>query len=261
MKKGLFLVSVLAALFSNQLNADEVSGGPRINMRSGQLTVPCVEVDDPDGEFDDKFFDVKFIQSGDSFELIFVKEEDPDVCKALIEASLNADQDTSDVNGLNGSTATTVVYQIGDTGPAGGVVFYVTDNGLHGLEAAPIDQSRETYWGCVGIVTGATGTAIGTGSSNTALIVEANCDGIPAQLAANYELNGYIDWFLPSSDELTQLYLNRDVVPALVINNFYWSSSEYDATQAFLRYFGTTSAVRFTFKSLVSPSVRAVRAF
>ena len=41
-----------------------------------------------------------------------------------------------------------VTYEIGDTGPAGGIVFYVTDGGLHGLEAAPEDQDRGE-WGCV----------------------------------------------------------------------------------------------------------------
>lgn len=104
MKKGLILISVLAALFSNQLNADDISGGPRVNMQSGQLTVPCVKVDDPEGEFDERFFDVILGQIGNSYELIFGKEEDPDVCKKLIEASLNADEDTSDVNGNLGNS-------------------------------------------------------------------------------------------------------------------------------------------------------------
>jgi hypothetical protein len=32
-------------------------------------------------------------------------------------------------------------FLIGDTGPAGSIVFYLTDaTGLHGLEAAPVDQ-------------------------------------------------------------------------------------------------------------------------
>ena len=39
------------------------------------------------------------------------------------------------------------VYEIGKTGPAGGIVFYVTDGGLSGLEAAPTDVST-VVWGC-----------------------------------------------------------------------------------------------------------------
>lgn len=30
-------------------------------------------------------------------------------------------------------------YEIGDTGPAGGIVFYLDESQLHGLEAAPAD--------------------------------------------------------------------------------------------------------------------------
>jgi hypothetical protein len=41
------------------------------------------------------------------------------------------------------------IYAIGDTGPAGGIVFYITDDGLHGLEAAPADQSSGAEWGCI----------------------------------------------------------------------------------------------------------------
>ena len=64
------------------------------------------------------------------------------------------------------------IYAIGDTGPAGGIVFYVSDGGLHGLEAAPTDAdlSGDTTleWGCYGeSVSGANGTAIGMGLQNT----------------------------------------------------------------------------------------------
>jgi hypothetical protein len=43
------------------------------------------------------------------------------------------------------------VYEIGKTGPAGGIVFHVTDGGLHGLEASHEDQSTSAEWGCSGI--------------------------------------------------------------------------------------------------------------
>jgi len=38
--------------------------------------------------------------------------------------------------------ATITYYAVGDTGPAGGIVFYTSDGGLHGLEAAPADLVR-----------------------------------------------------------------------------------------------------------------------
>ena len=43
-------------------------------------------------------------------------------------------------------TSGSVTYAIGDTGPAGGKVFYVSNGGINGLEAAPSD-SAETAWG------------------------------------------------------------------------------------------------------------------
>ncbi|MBT6575879.1 MAG: hypothetical protein HON51_06575, partial [Gammaproteobacteria bacterium] len=113
MKKGSILIIVLAALFSNLLFADEISGGPRVNLDSGQLTIPCVKVCDPGSKYDGKYFDVKLVRSGTSYELFYSKEEDSEVCKQLIEASLNADEDTSDINGDLGNTATQVTYKIG----------------------------------------------------------------------------------------------------------------------------------------------------
>jgi Beta-L-arabinofuranosidase, GH127 len=43
-------------------------------------------------------------------------------------------------------------YEVGDTGPAGGLIFYVNPNaaadGWRYLEAAPVDQSAGAKWGC-----------------------------------------------------------------------------------------------------------------
>ncbi len=52
-------------------------------------------------------------------------------------------------------------YVIGGTGPAGGFVFHVTDDGLHGLEAAPVDQSA----GILGMLwyESRSGSRLGTG--------------------------------------------------------------------------------------------------
>ena len=77
-------------------------------------------------------------------------------------------------------------YEIGDTGPAGGIVFYVTGGGLHGLEAAPADLSQ-TVWGCADtVIAGADGTGIGTGAQNTVDIL-AGCSTRPiaASVAAS----------------------------------------------------------------------------
>jgi len=110
--------------------------------------------------------------------------------------------------GSNGATlkfyngVPTWTYRIGDDGPAGGKVFYVTDGGAHGFEAAPVDQASG-QWGCMGTPIGAIGRDVGEGSQNTADIL-AGCPtlGIAARIAEEYSLNGYDDWFLPSQREL-----------------------------------------------------------
>lgn len=63
-------------------------------------------------------------------------------------------------------------YEIGDVGPAGGLIFYINPNyrrdGWRYLEAAPFDQSQGAKWGCFRrAIPGAAGTAIGTGLQNT----------------------------------------------------------------------------------------------
>lgn len=151
------------------------------------------------------------------------------------------------------------IYAIGDKGPAGGVVFYVTDGGLHGLEAAPAD-SAISPWGCVGIdIPGADGNAIGTGAHNTAEIVAGCADrGSAARIVNSYSLNGFDDWFLPSKDELNQLRIERSVVGGFT-DGYYRSSSEYNGDLAWSQYF-LIGSQGISSKDYAG-SVRAVRAF
>ena len=152
-------------------------------------------------------------------------------------------------------------FIIGDTGPAGGKVFYLTDAaGKHGLEAAPADHSAYVQWGCFGTtIAGADGTAVGTGAANTADIVagcaEANT---AAKIADAYTLNGYTDWYLPSKDELNLLYQQKTVVGGFANLN-YWSSSEGNSDYAWNQYF-SSGVHDFNAKNYTLP-VRAVRAF
>lgn len=71
-------------------------------------------------------------------------------------------------------TSTPITYAIGGPGPCGGIVFFVSNGGLNGLEAAPVDQGSG-QWGCFGTATGATGLGIGDGGPNTAAILAAFC--------------------------------------------------------------------------------------
>ena len=107
-------------------------------------------------------------------------------------------------------------YQVGETGPGGGKVFYVAATqqswGRY-LEAAPTDYQvngsrASVVWGCQGTSTEATATAIGTGKANTATILtKCTTAGIAADVTNKYSTStaGAGQWFLPSRDELNEL--------------------------------------------------------
>ncbi|MFA6681783.1 MAG: hypothetical protein WCS35_07100 [Sphaerochaeta sp.] len=126
------------------------------------------------------------------------------------------------------------VYKIGDTGPSGvGIVFYITDGGLHGLESAPAlwtggTGDPDAEWSNMSVVIGANagGTAIGTGLTNSdAIITQEGHLSSGASLCRNYTGGLKTDWFLPSQDELNQLYLHKDTIGGLDAGQ-YWSSTE-----------------------------------
>jgi hypothetical protein len=151
-------------------------------------------------------------------------------------------------------------YILGETGPAGGKVFYVYAGGLHGLEAAPQDQSTGAPWGCYGTdLVGADGRLLGTGAQNTADII-AGCpeEGIAAKIASDYSLNGYSDWFLPSYSELDVLDANKAFV-GYFADGEYWSSTEGSSTFAYHVTFG--EFFQLNNDKLGTRRVRAVRAF
>ena len=181
---------------------------------------------------------------------------------SIIFSACDKDDDNTSDSGNNNNSD----LAIGDT-HQGGIIFYLDGNG-GGLIAAPIDQSSDAEWGCYGtLISGADGTAIGTGAQNT-IDIEAGCSesGTAADICANLTLGGYSDWFLPSKDELNEMYLNIGQGNTLGLgniggfaNNYYWSSTEYDGIYAWGQYFfngGPFSTSKFN-----NFNVRAVRAF
>jgi hypothetical protein len=157
------------------------------------------------------------------------------------------------------NTRISLTYAIGDTGPAGGFVFYVTDDGLHGLEAAPEDIGGNSPsgtlipWGCASVeLTGMNETGIGSGEHNTSQRDLCDDSTTAAKSAAAYVHNGYTDWFLPSKDELNLMWFNLADTDGFGDNSgvddagnpgdfasyYYWSSSQFDSNYAWDQSFG-----------------------
>jgi hypothetical protein len=164
-------------------------------------------------------------------------------------------------------------YALGETGPAGGTVFYITHGGRRGLEAAPDDSKMyggiDVFsWGCNSLdVPIATKTSeyssvdtvknVKSGAINTAAILETCKYTIsPAHLASTYSYGGYDDWYLPSLSELQWLLSNRRYIPGFE-NYPYWSSSQLDATHGWLSHGGSP----YTLLKSRKLSVRAIRSF
>ncbi len=167
---------------------------------------------------------------------------------------------------LSDQVDTVTTYAIGDTGPAGGKIFILptTSGNTTGkyFEAAPTGTLGVLVW-CPDSSgeLGGTGTAIGTGTENTATML-GTCTTDAAFQSDSYAVtNGsktYDDWFLPSKDELNQLYLRRDSIGDFA-RDVYWSSSEASASTAWHQDFHDGNQGRSSKKYVAH--VRPVRAF
>jgi hypothetical protein len=199
---------------------------------------------------------------------------------------------------VTGTGTTTTPYIVGATAHkigdlyGGGVIFYVDPSGQHGLIAASEDISAsngegydtyfpwfDVYWpdGPDYIYTSTTGDGLGAGVMNTTLIVAAQISyshyygngvgNFSAKVCADYEVTDedgitFGDWYLPSKYELNLLYLQRAAVGGF-IDDYYWSSTEYDYSSAWYQDFteGDGGYQDYYFKDYYYNRVRAIRAF
>ena len=147
----------------------------------------------------------------------------------------------------------------------GGKIAYLYGNGC-GFVAATSDHSSQIPWdNGTNTTTGATGTAIGTGLANTNAIISSQggaTGSYAAGICADYSVTDggvtYDDWYLPSEDELNQLYINRAEIGGFA-SNYFWSSTESSINSAWLQHLdgGNKSSL-----SKADPwYVRAVRTF
>ena len=175
------------------------------------------------------------------------------------------------------------IVQIGDF-IFGGIVFYVDESGAHGLVCAPSNLMSPNGWNdfqwmdiTVGgnqyiPLNGTTSNLIGSGASNTSLII--NSQGIGADAASMCSLlilNTYDDWYLPSINELWDMNTHREIINDTAIENggdqfvydFYWSSSEVNLTDAWAVNFTQAAQGSFDLSrgKMNGDLVRPIRSF
>jgi hypothetical protein len=147
------------------------------------------------------------------------------------------------------------IYQPGDNGYVAGET--------HGIIASTADLSSGIVWSnSASTVTGSTGTALGTGSTNTTLIVTTigNSYSYAAKICYDLVQGGYNDWFLPSRDELLKLYLNRASIGGFT-TNYYWSSSKDGVDGTWDWVVGFSVGDTYSTPNTNTNYVRAVRYF
>ena len=158
--------------------------------------------------------------------------------------------------------------------------------GARYLEAAPAGWSGASedpscYFGVYrlvevseGVAVG-TGTEIGDGKANTEALVAAmgtaayqfnnpsittKIEDYAARLCDLYKTNGYDDWFLPSKDELNQMYQNLHLQNlGGFSNNIFWSSSEASSINVWCQIFN--NGIQETVSKPGWYKIRPVRAF
>ncbi len=157
---------------------------------------------------------------------------------------------------------------VGDTGPGRGKVFYSARRAQSWgryLEAAPStwssrDGDPNLAW-CQNVtdsIPGTSATGLGAGAANTTAMLSV-CTSGAANAARGYHGGGLADWYLPSRDELRQLFLRKTMVGGFIFHG-YWSSSESDPMFAWIQDFYSDYKPDPSDKSFAN-YVRPIRAF
>jgi|GEM_PF-6820974 len=262
---------VMCAIFDS--NAVDDEGGPAGNLLGSGIIVnvsdgsgSCVILEEDESE---KIFDpgVYYLMAGIDLDGSGGEPNSGDKVMWLRPVTVNGDV----TKNITGADFTITIYALRDTGPAGGLIFYLNPNhstdGWRYLEAAPSDHSDGIQWYNGTNLGIAYLSAIGTGQTNTTKIVTAQGVGsYAAQVCNDLTIGDYSDWFLPSIDELMEMYNNLylEGVGGFLHSSWpwdcYWSSSGHSMLNAYALYFDESPEAAVQSKELAL-RVRAIRAF
>jgi hypothetical protein len=166
-------------------------------------------------------------------------------------------------------------YNLGATGPGGGIIFYysevgfmMTDNNqvCHYLEAAATDMvglawaTSDFQWRT--LIEG-TASSIGSGRKNTALILATDANAPAAKACKDLTTGGKTDWFLPSFQEMQELWKKRSSADGgfvTLMGPKYLSSTEF-TTQGSNVTIVSNVYVDYVSKGNLDMYIRCIRAF
>jgi len=189
-------------------------------------------------------------------------------------------------------------YEIGDTGPAGGIIFYVATDGFtvegyegeigsfdtytaYYLEAAPTNDEPPILWCCdaqfcyilfditaFSDLSDSKASLIGNGRRDTNIIADylttIQVTDRAAQVCISKNINGFTDWFLPSLGELNEIFKSIEKTGIQTINNgssiSFWSSSQ-NVDVRYGVWFQYENGQGWLNKTYSNNYVRAIRAF
>jgi hypothetical protein len=134
---------------------------------------------------------------------------------------------------ITNTEASSPTYTTGMNESLGGYVLYVTPDGKHGLVVATSNQSTSESW-----------------------YYAQNAISNPN----NFNAAGkkFTDWRLPTRYELSLIWIHRNNIGGFMSTN-YWSSTESDASNAWVRSFNT--GIEGVSGKSISYPIRAVRTF
>lgn len=158
-------------------------------------------------------------------------------------------------------------YLLGENGPAGGIIFYDKgeySDGWRYLESSLNNAPTYPIWELTHTFIGGTHTELGMGKSNTELVASwLRANGQNSDRGCiycdEYSFGGYDDWFLPSKDELNQMYITKELIGGLIGETGYGTSSEYNSSNVWTQNF--IEGLQYNYFKSAEISVRCIRSF
>jgi hypothetical protein len=195
----------------------------------------------------------------------------------LFGSDSNGDQKQFDMSAVSNNV---FQYEIGEyAADQGGVIFhrYLDGDTQNYLVVAITDQSTGQAWSNVASLIGSSAQSTWNGLSNSnAIIGQSGFTSGIVSTCLNYSINSVDDWYLPSFDELYLVFNNRFNINRTLSGNSsygsisgatqisyatYWSSTELDATSAWIVQFQYSTGASFSKTGGTGGYARAVRKF